>query len=72
MNDREALRRWVETWKLAGAELEAIHRREIAAADNLAILASLEGAFNQALRDLPPRKSSGMVEMQRLLAKLRA
>ncbi len=64
--------RWVETWKRAGPELEAIRQREIAEADNLAVLASLEGPFNQALRALPPRKSSGMVEMQKLLAKLRA
>jgi hypothetical protein len=71
MDDAGTLRRWVETWKEAGPRLEAIRRRETREADNLKVLAALEGAFNQALRTLPPRPSSGMVEMQRWLAKLR-
>jgi hypothetical protein len=28
MDEREAMRRWVETWNLAGPELEAIRRKE--------------------------------------------
>jgi hypothetical protein len=71
MSEREAIEVWVQTWKEAAPELEAIRRREIAEADNLKVLAMLEGAFNHALRTLPPRPSSGLVEMQRLLAKLR-
>jgi hypothetical protein len=69
MEDREMTRRWVETWKSAAPELEAIRRKEIREADNLQVLASLEGAFNHALRTLPPRESSGMVEMQKWLVK---
>lgn len=64
------IERWVRTWKEAGPRLEAIRRREIQEADNLKVLASLEGAFNHALRTLPPRPSSGLVEMQKWLAKL--
>jgi hypothetical protein len=71
VDQREALRRWVETWRAAGPELEAIRRREIREGDNLQVLASLEGAFNHAVRTMPPRKSSGMVEMQKWLARLR-
>jgi hypothetical protein len=37
----------------------------------LKVLAALEGAFNHALRTMPPRASSGLVEMQKWLAKLR-
>ena len=70
-SDSALLRRWAETWRDAGPELEAIRRREIAEADNLVVLASLEEAFNHALRTLPPRSSSGMVEMQRIFFKLR-
>ena len=69
MDRREMLRRWVETWKEAGPQLEAIRRREIREADNLKALAALEGAFNHASR-MPPRPSSGLVEMQQWLAKL--
>ena len=48
-----------------------MRRREIREADNLKVLAMLEGAFNHATRTLPPRASSGLVEMQDWFAKLR-
>ena len=71
MEERDKIRLWVQTWKEAGPELEAIRRREIHDADNLKVLACLEGAFNHAARTMPPRQYSGMVEMQELFAKLR-
>jgi hypothetical protein len=71
MDEREAMRRWVETWKQAGPELEAIRRKEIEKIDTLESLAALEGAFNHATRNLPARDSSGLVEMQKWFAKLR-
>ena len=64
------VRRWVETWKQAGPELEAIRRREVREADNVRALAMLEGLFNHATRSLPPRTTSGLVEMQKYFAKL--
>lgn len=50
--------------------MEAIRRREIQQADNVKVLALLESAFNPALGTLPPRSCSGMVEMQKWLAKV--
>ena len=70
MDEREAMRRWVETWKLAGPELEAIRLREVRELDTLETLACLEGAFNHATRNTPPRLSSGLVELHEWLAKL--
>jgi hypothetical protein len=70
MEEREMVRRWVKGWKETGPELEAIRRREIQQADNLKVLAMLECAFNHAVRERPPRLSSGLVEMQEWLAKL--
>ena len=72
MDEREMLRQWVETWKRAGPELEAIRRREIREADNAQVIEALESAFNHATRTFPSRTSSGMIEMQRILQKLRA
>ncbi len=69
MEERELMRRWVETWKRAGPELEAIRRREIREADNVQVVATLRGSINLATK-LPVRPSSGLVEMQRLFAKL--
>ncbi|MEO5925187.1 MAG: hypothetical protein ABIR70_15305 [Bryobacteraceae bacterium] len=63
--------RWVQTWKEAGPELEAIRREEVRVADNVKAIASLEDAFNHATRSMPPRASSGLVEMQRIFTKLR-
>ena len=71
MDELELMRRWVDTWRDARPALEAIHREEVRTADNLRVLALLEPAFNHALRTLPPRTSSGMVEMQHWFAKLR-
>ncbi len=69
-DERELLRRWVENWKELGPKLEAIRRREIQEADNVKVLALLESAFNHALRTLPARPSSGMVEMRKWLEKV--
>jgi hypothetical protein len=71
MDDREALRRWVEIWKRAGPELETIRRKEIENLDTLEDLACLEGAFNYATRNVPPEATSGLAEMQKWFTKLR-
>lgn len=71
MTNEEMIRRYVETWREAAPLLDAIRHKEIREADNLKVLAILEGAFNHALRTLPPRPSSGIVEMQKWFAKLR-
>lgn len=64
------LRRWVETWKAAGPELAAIRQEEVRTMDNVKALEQLEDAYNHAAT-LPPRTTSGLVEMQRLFSKLR-
>jgi hypothetical protein len=66
----EDLKRWANTWKEAAPKLEEIRRREVAALDTLEVLASLESAFHYAIHSLPPRQTSGMVEMQKYSAKL--
>jgi len=71
MDEREQMRRWVAIWKQAGPALEAIRQREIQETDNLRAIEALESSFNYAAR-LPVRPSSGMVDMQRYFAKLRA
>ena len=65
------MRRWVEAWKVAGPELEAIRRREVREADNVQVMEALEDFFNHGLDTFPARPTSGMVEMQQWFAKLR-
>jgi len=64
------IRRWVRTWRQAGPELEKIRLREVRDEDNLLSLRMLARAFNQATGTEPPRQSSGLIEMQRYLARL--
>ncbi len=71
MDERELRERWVATWASAGPELEAIKWREMVEADPAETLRLLAPAFAYALRALPVRTTSGMVEMQALFAKLR-
>lgn len=71
MSDQDLIRERLRQWAEAAPTLEALRREQIRTADNRHVLALLEPAFNHAIRTLPPRPTSGMVEMQRLFAKLR-
>jgi len=71
MAEKEAIRRWALTWREFGPELERIRLREVRDQDNLLSLRLLARAFNHATSTQPPGDSSGLVEMQRHLAKLR-
>lgn len=71
MTEKELLRYWAQTWKSAGPELERIRLLEVRDEDNLLSLRLLAPAFELAAHSQPPNASSGLVEMQRHLAKLR-
>jgi hypothetical protein len=71
MTEKEMNRRWARTWKEFGPELEKIRLREVRDEDNLLSLKLLAPAFEHAVRTQPPDDASGLVEMQRHLAKLR-
>jgi len=71
MTDKKIIRFWARTWKAAGPELERIRLLEVRDEDTLLSLKLLAPAFELAARDEPLEPSSGLVEMQRHLAKLR-
>jgi len=64
------MRRWVETWRRAGPELDEIRCREIQATDTREAIRQLLGSA-AAFQDLPPRTTSGLVEQQAWFGKLR-
>jgi hypothetical protein len=68
--ERELTQRCVETWRVAGLELEDIRRRELEASDNCEAIRQIFGSTD-AFKDLPPRLTSGLVEQQAWFAKLR-
>jgi hypothetical protein len=71
VTEKEAIRKWVQTWKEAGPELERIRLQEVREEDNRLSLQMLASLFDHAVRRDPPDPSSGLVEMQRHFAKLR-
>lgn len=62
-------RRWVETWKRAGARLESLKREELRNLDGPRALALLCGPANYTVPPRTPRKTSGLVEQQRWFMK---
>jgi hypothetical protein len=65
------MKRWVETWKRAAPELEAIRRRELREIDTQAALMSLADAFESCRLHFPPEPTSGLVQQQAWFKKLR-
>ena len=66
------MKRWVETWKKAGPELEAIRRRELREIDTQRALINLADAFESCRLHFTPAPTSGLVEQQAWFKKLRS
>jgi hypothetical protein len=66
-----ALRDWVATWRRAGPALERLKRDELRALDTVIALQQLADAFEHALQRSPMLSTSGLVEQQRILQRLR-
>jgi hypothetical protein len=58
-------KRWVETWKLAGADLERIRRQEIRQLDTYQAISLLCGPADYTRPPRAPKPYSGLVEQQR-------
>jgi hypothetical protein len=72
MDEKELIRKWIETWAVAGKELEAIKRRELEAMTEEQIQEAVQDLLGMPLPpDLPPRAESGLVEQQRWFSRLR-
>jgi hypothetical protein len=69
--DDPAVRTWVETWKRAGPELEAVGDAELRAYRYEDHAAEIDALLEIAFRFCQPRPTSGLVEQQRLFGILR-
>jgi hypothetical protein len=65
----EQTRRWIDTWRTAGMELEKIRRREIRKLNTYHTIELLCGAADYTRPPRAPKPSSGLVEQQRLFMK---
>lgn len=70
-HDHDNLRAWVETWKRVGPLLEELKNRELRQVVTSEAIQALDGAFQAARRLGGPAPTSGLVEQQRLLQRLR-
>lgn len=66
-----AVRAWVEIWKRAGKNLEAVRLAELRDYRYEDHAAEIDDLLDIAFRFAQPRPTSGLVEQQRLFAKLR-
>jgi hypothetical protein len=64
-------KRWVETWKLAGEDLERIRRKELRELDSYRAIELLCGPADYTRPPRAPKPTSGLVEQQRLFMKAR-
>jgi hypothetical protein len=69
-SDTDRLREWVQNWKVLGPELERLRRDRIRSANTQDAIKQFDLAFKAAIRNTPPRTSSGLIEFQRQLRKL--
>jgi hypothetical protein len=66
--DDSLLRRWVETWRRAGAELERLRRIEIESVDTREAVRQIFGGDGGAVPS--PSPTSGLVEQQAWFARI--
>jgi hypothetical protein len=69
--DKQQLRHYVRMWAANGPLLEELRDQEIRQADTAVSIQMFELAFRMALRELPPRDSSGLVEWQDFMCRWR-
>lgn len=62
-------KRWVETWRLAGIDLERIRRHELRELDTYRAIEMLCGEYDYTVPPRAPKPCSGLEEQQRLFMK---
>jgi hypothetical protein len=64
-------KRWVHAWKDAGEAIERLRRDELRSTNTVQAMLRLSGAFESARWRGLVERSSGLIELQRILAKWR-
>ncbi|MCX7721641.1 MAG: hypothetical protein N2379_01090 [Verrucomicrobiae bacterium] len=69
--EKAQIRAWIKNWQEVGPVLEQIRAEEIRAADTVKAMEALDDMFTHAVKTLPPRESSGLIEQQAIFARAR-
>jgi hypothetical protein len=69
--DLSELRQWVQRWQAVGPKLDELRLRELPHTDTQQSLLNLADAFESCRLHYRPLPTSGLIEQQRLFARLR-
>ena len=69
--ERADIKRWVDTSARAEPELQKVRDADIRAADTASMIECTGSLFRNAVKDFPPKPTSGLIEQQRWFMKLR-
>jgi len=69
--EEQRVRQWIRNWEQAAAVVEEIRAEAIRNSDTAKAIEQLSDAFESARLHWTPPTTSGLVEQQRLFAKLR-
>lgn len=69
--ERADMKRWVQTWVQAGPELQKVRDADIRAADTASMIECTIGLFRDAVKNFPPKPTSGLIEQQQWFMKMR-
>jgi len=64
--EQELTRKWFRNWQALGPVLEELRWEAIENAETPKAIAAFDGLFETAIRDIPPKPDSGLVEQQDL------
>jgi hypothetical protein len=69
--EKERVRQWIRNWEAAAPVLEELRAEQIRNSDTATAIEQLSDAFESARLHWTPPATSGLVEQQRLFARLR-
>ena len=69
-DEKETIKKWIETWEKAGSALGVIRAQEIRNVNTSSAIRLLSSSFSWARQSLILRSSSGLVEQQFFFKKL--
>ena len=62
---------WVKMWMATGERLESIRLKELRTVNTASGIESFAGLETEAIRAYPPKPTSGLIEFQKLLQRLK-
>lgn len=67
--ERKQTKRWIDAWATAAPVLQQVRDADIRAADTTSMIVCTEALFRDAVKNFPPKPTSGLIEQQRWFMK---